>query len=66
MELYISSDKSNKPTQPLYYARLKDNLAVFQVNAGLVLSLQKFLKVEEKPEPEKEPGPGEKGKPKEK
>ncbi len=43
MELYISGDKSTKATQPVYYARLKDNLAVFQISAGLVLSLQKFL-----------------------
>jgi hypothetical protein len=53
MELYISTDKSTKATQALYYARLKDNLAVFQINAGLVQSLQKFLRPEEKPEPEK-------------
>jgi len=43
LELYITDDKSDKPTKPLYYARLKDNLAVFQINAPLVLSLQKFL-----------------------
>jgi hypothetical protein len=43
MELYITDDKSDKPTKPMYYARLKDNLAVFQINAPLVLSLQRFL-----------------------
>jgi hypothetical protein len=50
MELYISTDKSNKATQSVFYARLKDNLAVFQINSGLVLSLQKFLRIEDKPE----------------
>ncbi len=53
MELYISTDRSNQPTQPLYYARLKDNLAVFQVNSSLVLSLQKFLKPEDKSDQDK-------------
>lgn len=48
MELYISTDRSAKATQALFYARLKDNLAVFQVNSGLVLSLQKFLRPEDK------------------
>jgi hypothetical protein len=43
MELFMTDDKSDKPTKPMYYARLKDNLAVFQINAPLVLSLQKFL-----------------------
>jgi len=53
MELYISTDKSDKPSQPRYYARLKDNLAVFQINSSLVLQLLKFLKIETKPEQEK-------------
>jgi hypothetical protein len=53
MELYISVDKSSRATETIYYARLKDNLAVFQINSGIVLSLQKFLKAEDKPEQEK-------------
>jgi hypothetical protein len=43
-EIYFSVDKSTKATQSVYYARLKDNLAVFQINSALVLSLQKFLR----------------------
>jgi len=34
MELYLSEDLSNKPGTHQYYARLKDNLAVFQINAA--------------------------------
>jgi len=40
MELYLSEDLSNKPGSHVYYARMKDNLAVFQINAALVEYLQ--------------------------
>lgn len=53
MELYISSDQSTVDSQPKYYARFKDNLAVFQINSTLVLALQKFLKAEDKPAEDK-------------
>ncbi|HEV3026633.1 MAG TPA: DUF4340 domain-containing protein, partial [Planctomycetota bacterium] len=53
LEIYISSDQSDKASQPRYYARMKDNLAVFQISSTLVLQLQKFLKVEDTSDPEK-------------
>ena len=43
MELYISEDQSTTAGQPLYYARLRDNLAVFKINGDFVQALQKFL-----------------------
>lgn len=52
MELYISEDLSDKATQHKFYARLRDNLAVFQINPQFVLSLQKFMKIEDKEEHE--------------
>lgn len=39
-EVYISEDLSNKPTLQMYYARLKDNLTVFQINSLFVASLK--------------------------
>jgi len=48
LELYISTDQSDKASQPRYYARQKDNLVVFQINMGVVLQLQKFLRIEDK------------------
>ncbi|HLY74911.1 MAG TPA: DUF4340 domain-containing protein [Planctomycetota bacterium] len=53
LELYISSDKSDMPSQPRYYARMKDNPTVFQISSTLVLQLQKFLKIEDKSDQEK-------------
>src|SRR5262249_8445119 len=35
MELYISEDQANKAGSSVFYARLKDNLAVFQINTTL-------------------------------
>jgi hypothetical protein len=40
MELYLSEDLSNKPGTHQYYARLKDNLAIFQINAAFAEYLQ--------------------------
>lgn len=37
--LLISRDLSNKPTQPMYYARMSDNKTVFQINGLFVSSL---------------------------
>jgi hypothetical protein len=55
-ELYISEDLSDKPTQPKYYARLKDSMTVFQINGLFVASLKQVpvLKKEEKEEKKEE------------
>lgn len=55
MELYISTDQSALDGQPKYYARLKDNLAVFQINPQVVLGLQRFLRIPDKEEHEHDP-----------
>jgi hypothetical protein len=61
-EIYISEDLSDKPTQPKYYARLKDSMTVFQINGLFVASLkqapvprkeEKEEKKEEKPDKDK-------------
>lgn len=51
MELYLSEDLSDKPGSHVYYARLRDNLAVFQINAAFVEYLQQAP--EKKADPDK-------------
>ena len=53
-EVYLSDDLSDKPTKPMYYARLKDNKTVFQINGLFAASLKQVpVKKEEKEEKQK-------------
>jgi hypothetical protein len=49
VEILISADLSDKPTKPVYYARLRDSSTVFQINALFVESLKR-VPVRKKPE----------------
>jgi hypothetical protein len=50
MELYLSEDQSNKPGTHVYYARLRDNLAIFQINTALVEYLQQAPELKADPD----------------
>ncbi len=50
MECYLSEDQSNKPGTHVYYARLRDNLAVFQINAALVEYLRQAPELKDDPD----------------
>jgi hypothetical protein len=55
---YISKDQSDKPTNPIYYARMEGSSVVFQISSPFVEGLKKLPSAsrEEKAPPDKEKG----------